>query len=141
MESNIVAWLVAGVVALLSLIEVTKIKINPWSWIFGRIGKMVNKELLTKVDALGKKLDNHIADAELRTAVQCRVRILRFADELIAQPDRLHTLEHFNQILDDITAYEHYCDDHPNFENEKAVLSAAHIKRVYAHCQEKHSFS
>lgn len=38
------------VVVLFSLVEVSKIKINPWSW----VGNLFNKELRSKIDSQGK---------------------------------------------------------------------------------------
>lgn len=62
----------------------------------------------------------------------CRYRVLRFNDEIIHKVR--HTKEHFDQVLDDITSYEQYCEDHPEYENNKAVLAIANIKRTYEKC-------
>jgi len=91
-----------------------------------------------KLDAIQKSLDSHIHSDDERYAKQCRKRILRFNDELI-RGDR-HTKEHFDDVLGDITDYKQYCDDHPEFENEKAVLAIANVRRVYQECEIKHSF-
>lgn len=50
------------------------------------------------------------------------------------------TKEHFDQILDDITRYERYCADHPEYENNKAVFAIANIKRVYQKCADENIF-
>lgn len=82
-----------------------------------------------------KRLERLISESE--TTV-CRYRILRFNDEI--QHDTRHSKEHFNQILDDITSYERYCDNHPEYENGRAVLAIANIKRVYEKCSKDNSF-
>lgn len=84
------------------------------------------------------KLENvmrHIYESEATT---CRYRILRFNDEVLH--DQHHTKEHFDQILDDITRYERYCADHPEYENNKAVFAIANIKRVYQKCADENIF-
>ena len=83
-------------VVLASILEVSKIKINPWSW----IGSVLNKEVVAKVD----KIEKDIADVKKKVgesdAVNSRYRILRFDDELLH--DVKHSKEHFDQILHDI---------------------------------------
>ena len=48
------------IVLILSLIEITPIKISPLKW----IGKRINKEKIEKVDKFEKKLDEHIAQSK-----------------------------------------------------------------------------
>ena len=38
------------VIALLSLIQIVPIKINPWSWLGKQIGRAINKEVMDKQD-------------------------------------------------------------------------------------------
>lgn len=77
----------------------------------------------------------HIYENEATTS---RYRILRFNDEVLH--DQHHTKEHFDQILDDITRYERYCNEHPEYENNKAVFAIANIKRVYQKCADENIF-
>jgi len=122
------------VVVLASFLEVSKIKINPWSW----IGGLLNKDVMQKVD----KIEKNLADVEKRvgenTAVSSRYRILRFDDEILH--DIKHTKEHFDQILYDIDVYETYCNDHPDFKNNLAVMAIEHIKKVYQKCSHNNLF-
>lgn len=127
-----------GLIALLSLVQIAPIEINPWSFIARSIGKAMNREIIEKVDKVQRSLDEHIIANEERDVKQCRLRVLRFNDEIIQ--GQKHTREHFNEILDDITEYEHYCDDHPDYENSKAVLAIENVKRIYRQCEEDNSF-
>ncbi len=81
------------------------------------------------------ELAKMIAENEATT---CRYRILRFNDEILH--DQKHTKEHFDQILDDITRYEQFCTDHPDYENNKAVMAIKNIKRVYEKCSDDNTF-
>lgn len=80
-------------------------------------------------------LGRMIAENEATT---CRYRIFRFNDEILH--DQKHTKEHFDQILEDITRYERYCDGHPEYENNKAVMAIGNIKRVYQKCADDNAF-
>lgn len=62
-------------------------------------------------------------------ATLARIRILRCADE-IRRGER-HSKESFDQALDDIKKYNAYCKNHPNYENDKTVISSKFIKDIY----------
>lgn len=111
------------------LIQISPIKINPWTTIGRAIGRWINGELIEKVDKLESQFNQMKADDEEREAKSARFRILRFGDE--CQQQVLHSQEHFDQIIEDIDNYETFCDTHPNFKNNKAVLTIANIKETY----------
>ena len=121
-----------------TIVQIAPIKCNPWSWLARAIGRAINAEVIQKVDKLEgdlKKLKDH---TEEHTAKSCRIRILRFGDEILH--DVHHSKEHFDQILLDITEYEKYCTEHPEFKNNMTVITTSRIKATYAHCLEDHSF-
>lgn len=62
-------------------------------------------------------------------ATLARIRILQCADE-IRRGER-HSKESFDQALADIKKYNAYCKNHPNYENDKTVISSKFIKDVY----------
>ena len=51
-----------------------------------------------------------------------------------------HSEEYFNQILADITKYEHYCQAHPEFQNARTVATKNIILKVYQKCIEENDF-
>lgn len=118
--------------AAMTLIQIAPIKLNPWSALAKAIGRAINGEVITKVDRLERELLGMKENLEERDAISCRTRILHFGDETIHGVR--HTKEHFDQILRDITTYERYCDDHPNFENNTTVLTSRRIKDIYEDC-------
>lgn len=117
------------VLILMTLIQITPIKINPWSWIARMIGRAINGEVLTKVDNLGKELADHKEKSEERHATLCRAHILRFGDEVLHGIP--HSKEGYDNILIDIDSYEEYCDKHPGYKNNIAVETIKHIKTMY----------
>lgn len=151
------------IVALLSLVEVSKIKINPWSWIFGKIAEKLNGEVMKKLDLLNeeiktlkadqkksnvdhckniKKLESDIEDlreeSKEREATNNRTRILEFGDELLHGVD--YSKEHFDSVLMTISEYENYCDAHPHYMNHVAGSTIKYIKHAYQKRLESDSF-
>lgn len=123
---------------LLSLIQIAPIRIDPWTALFKWLGRMITGELSDKIDALAKKVDLLEAKEDQRDAVNKRVRILRFEDEL--QREQRHTKDSFDQVMSDITDYNQYCSDHPKFRNDQTVQTVEHIRKVYADRLERHDF-
>ena len=105
----------------LSLIQISPIKINPWS----AFGKWMRKQL-----ALDEIKDD-LMDAR-------RTRILRFDDELIEK--REHRKDMFDAILVDCDKYEKYCKEHKGYINSVANDSIKHIKEVYAELKRDNTF-
>lgn len=122
----------------MTLIQIAPIKLNPWSALAKAIGRAINGEVIAKVDRLERELLGMKENQEERDAISCRARILHFGDETIHGVR--HTKEHFDQILRDITTYERYCDDHPNFENNTTVLTSQRIKDIYEDCLKTKDF-
>lgn len=130
---------------LLSLVEISPIKINPWSSLMKWLGRAINADVIKSLDAVKetqaetrKSLEAHISTDEKREADHCRARILRFNNELLR--DIPHTKEEFVEILKDIDDYERYCRDHEDYANGRAVHAIANIGRVYDERLAKHDF-
>ena len=125
-------------VVVFSVVQVSPIKIHPWTWLARIIGRAINGEVLDKVDQLEVRVDKLKGVMDERAAKDARTRILRFGDECL-HGDR-HSKEHFDQILRDITEYETYCDKHPDFKNNMAVLTISSIKSNYQDRLRYHDF-
>ena len=109
---------------LATVVELVPIKINPWRGLLGIIGKALTKDISDKL--------------EQKDAEDARNHILRFGDEI--KNKVRHSEEYFNQILDDITKYEQYCDQHPDFKNARTMATKQIIKDVYAKCLKEKDF-
>lgn len=124
------ALLGAVVILLLSSIEILPIKLNPWSWMLGLIRKINGTDVIEKkVDTLADsmiKLENRVDEGQ---AIQARVRILRFGDELRSNIKK--SKDSYDQVLDDITRYNQYCSTHKDFQNDMTVLTSQIIKKTY----------
>ena len=134
-------WLAGGgglLLALLTLVQIAPVKINPWSAIAKAVGRAVNADVLREIDDVKTGLRNHIRTDDERNADEHRARILRFNNELLR--DIPHTREEFIEVLNDIDHYERYCKAHPDYENNRAVHAIANIGRVYDERLQKHDF-
>lgn len=127
-----------GLVVLMTLVQVSPIKLNPWSWIGRMIGRAINGEVLDKVDALSKDVKKNKADDDEQWASLSRTHILRFGDELLHGVS--HSKEHFDQIMRDVSKYEEYCDAHPNYRNGVAHATIQQIRKTYQKCLEENDF-
>ncbi len=143
----------AGILIILfSLIKIKPLEINLWSWILRKIGKAFQGEMIDEVNKVNNKIDNlelkvDILDLKMTRheekdgedkILQKRKDILVFADEIYNEV--YHSKEHFDEIIELIDDYEDYCDAHPNFENNKALIAIQRIKDVYQDCLENHKF-
>lgn len=120
------------IILVISLIQITPIKINPWSAVGKWIGKIIG--IITLKEEV-VKLSEELKENE---AITSRTRILRFGDEMLN--NQKHSQEHFIQILKDIDTYEQYCEKHPKFPNNNTVLTAKRIKEQYDECLKNHTF-
>lgn len=126
------------ILILMTLIQITPIKLNPWSWLGRIIGRAINGEVLDEVKSLKQDVKNNKADDDDKWASLSRSHILVFGDEIRLGIE--HSKERFDQILLDISDYEQYCENHPNYHNDKAPVTIKLIKQKYKECLEKNKF-
>lgn len=139
-------WAIIGILLGGSfVVQITPIKINPWSWILNHIGKMLNQgtnkkidELSSKVNQIESNVDNLKTDRGRDKVLDARRRILRFSDE--CSRGLGHSQEYFNDILEDVSSYQKYCEENPKFKNEKAVFSIKIIEEDYENRLKNHDF-
>ena len=131
---NLQALLTDGgglLLVIMTLVQISPVKVNPWSWLAKTIGRAVNAEVIARMDA-------HITMDDRRNADGHRTRILHFNNELLR--DINHTKEEFTEVLAEIDAYEEYCREHPEYPNNRAVLAIKNIQEVYMERQKLHDF-
>lgn len=128
-----------GIVFLiLAIIQISPIKLNPWTAIARWIGRAINGDVLHEVSELRQDVKKNKDDDDEQWASLSRTHILRFNDELLHGVS--HSKEHFDQILIDISKYENYCKTHPYYLNNVANASIEHIKSTYKKCMDENKF-
>ena len=135
---EMVGYCVLVITSFSAVIQISPIKINPWSWVAKKIGMAVNADISCELSEISQKLDNHITMDDRRTADGHRARILHFNNELLRSIN--HTKEEFIEVLAEIDAYEFYCKEHPEYPNNRAVLAIENIRDNYRERLQKHDF-
>ena len=135
---EIVGWVAGGLVVLSTIIQISPIKLNPWSWIAKQIGKAINAEVIEKVDKLESDLEELKNSADEQTAKDNRSAILRFGDEL--RIGIKHSKESFDNILGTISDYDTYCANHVNFKNKITEINEKYISDIYDECLRNNTF-
>ena len=144
-EAHLLESTAAALALAATFVEVSKIKINPWTWLARAIGRALNGDVIERMDKLDdrmgkieKRQNQSEEEDRRREAIGQRNRILRFGDELLH--DKRHSKEHFDEILRDIKRYEAYCSKHPEFENGTTVATTQYIEDTYRKLLESHDF-
>ena len=141
-------WIAHNIVQiclLLSIfIQITPIKINPWTTLFKWIGKLINTDSNKRIDALIEKTDNMKEDIKTLTTNmnenekdRIRWEILDFANS--CRNGRRHTKDEFQHI---ITLNDKYKNLLAITGDKNGVFEAEYdyVKRLYEERQEKNDF-
>ena len=161
-------WLTGTVAVILTtLIQSLSKKFKPWSWLARKFGEAMNFSMMEKFEFLDNKIseyekstdqkyqelkdqdqkhyeelkrrdDEQDEKRQLRIALDSRRRILRASDEI--RQGVKHSEEFFNDILDDMTLYDNYCDENPKFKNHRAVSAEETIRKAHRHCIDHNDF-
>ena len=91
-----------------------------------------------KLDAVASELAGMRKDFEEERTNNARIRILCFSDEV--RHGVRHSKESFDQVNLDIDTYHRYCNSHPEYKNNRAVMAIANIESVYAKCLRENDF-
>lgn len=126
------------IVGAVTLVQIAPINIDPWSSLLAVIRKLLVGHIEEKLDNISEKVGKLEEESKEDKALTARTNILRFADELYR--DIRHEKEYFDNVLEDIDSYEQYCADHPNFKNNRTVMSTTLIKDTYHKLFEEHKF-
>jgi hypothetical protein len=117
---------IGGCIALILgiVIEIVPVKIYPFRW----LGNAFNRDLLNSIGEIKKdvkqvesKLDDHIVKSY-------RNNILNFQEKLLVYPERKHTRETWNQIINECSEYEKYINENhlTNGTVSEAILFIRH---------------
>lgn len=122
---EIAGWGLAFLILLLSLIQISPLKLNPWDRILGWLGKKLNGAQLA---ALQKQvttlwINNH------------RQTLLTFARE--CRSDIYHSSEEWTHVLNVAEEYEQYCLKH-EVSNGVVKQDTMYIRTLYQDLSRNH---
>lgn len=114
----------AGIVILgaVTLVEISPIKIDPWSKLFGWIGRLMFGKMTDQINTIQKDL----ADFKLE---QMRWSILDFASAV--RNGRQYDKEAWDHTIGQIELYERYIKEH-KIPNGVMTANAAYLHSVYS---------
>ena len=137
-------WITCIIILLFSLVEISKIKLNPWSAIGRGIGKFLGvKAVSDKVDAINQKVeqvelkiddvDKKVDDVDDKVeegkALSARARILRFGVEVSNHIN--HDKGMWDNTMADIENYNKYVECHKEFKNGITEPTAEYLTELY----------
>lgn len=158
---------IATIAVLLTLVQISPIKIDPWSKLASSIGKALFKDIKADlsneiqdmknnihsleagmgeieyvkddVKKINGKINNMGYRLEEHRAIEARRAILQFGDEV--SHGQNHSRDHFKQILTtDITFYNQYCLEHPEFKNDMTKITSERIEEDYKSRDKENNF-
>ena len=141
---EIAAAIAVGLGALSTFIEVSKIKINPWSSLFKWIGsKMIEdvraetKAVEKKQEEMAKKQDELSKQRAVDAMDAVKAEIFRFYNE--CQKGQRHSEGEFNHIIQQNEKYEKLVEEtgEPNGVYE---MEYEYIMEIYRKCQQEKDF-
>lgn len=127
----------AILLALSALIQITPIKINPWSAIFRWIGDKANHELKEKINNIDGKVDELSKQRKEDEKDRIRWEILDFANS--CRNGRKHTKDEYLHIIELNTKYKKLLKETDD-ENGVFEVEYGYIQKLYKERQEKNDF-
>ena len=133
------------------IFEIPSFKLKPFTRLIGMIGRILNKDLSTRIDRLTAEIDSvktevdqvkkenekQIEMIDKNDANFIRTTILDFANS-IRQGGR-HTQEEYDHIIDMNDVYEQYVEKY-NIHNGRFTQAYKYILASYGECLENNSF-
>lgn len=122
--------LVLLIFAILSLIEITPIQINPWKTLANAIKNFLFSDIQEQIKILEQKIEEDKID-------NIRWNVLDFANS--CRQGRKHTKEEWDHCINEIGWYEHNCVNHciPNGVMEE---SCEYLQNCYQERLRKNDF-
>lgn len=138
---QIVEWIgknLWSIVIIVSIfIQITPIKVNPWSALFKWIGKTITGNACSKIDGLIDKVDKIEKDVKTNEKDRIRWEILDFANS--CRNDRKHTRDEFQHIVALNDKYKRLLKE-TNDTNGVFEVEYNYIQDLYAERLEKNDF-
>lgn len=136
--------IIAVLVGLSALIQITPIKINPWTALFKWIGNKANEDLRNQVGGLNEKINSLSKDIDTlgkqrKEDEKDRIRweILDFANS--CRNGRRHTKDEYLHIIELNDKYKKLLKE-TNDKNGVFEVEYEYIKELYKERQEKNDF-
>lgn len=125
---GLAGWAVMLLLILMSLIQISPIRLNPWDRVFSWLGKKMNGHVQDQL----KELKKQVSDLWINSH---RQSILTFARECRADID--HDAEEWNHILSVADEYECFCQKNV-VSNGVVKADTEYIRNLYQELSREH---
>lgn len=133
------------------IFEIPSLKLKPFSRLIGLIGRILNKDLITRIDKLSQDVDNikdeidlvkkenekQIEMIDMTDVNFIRSTILDFANSI--RQGTGHTQEEYDHIIELNDRYEGYIEKY-DIKNGRFTHAYRYILTSYSDCLENNSF-
>ena len=123
-------WALAALFVLLSLIQVSPLKLNPWDNIFAWIGKKMNGATEKRL----QEVEKQVSDMWINNHRQC---ILTFARE--CRSDISHSSDEWSNVLNVAEEYEQYVEE-KHITNGIINQDTQYLRKLYQELSMEHKF-
>ena len=125
---EVAGWGLIVLILLLSIVQISPLKLNPWDRIFSRVGQKANGKMQSQLNALSAQVREMWINKHRQTllifARECRAGIEHSADEWI-------------NALNVAEEYEKYCESHA-VTNGIVKADTAYIRELYLQLSREH---
>ena len=123
-------WALAVFCVLLSLIQVSPLKLNPWDSIFGWFGRKTNGTTIKRLEEVEKQINDMWINDH-------RQKILTFARE--CRCDITHSSDEWTNVLNMAEEYERYVHE-KNITNGIITQDTQYLRKLYQELSMEHKF-
>ena len=134
-HDHIFTAIVLTIFAVMTLLQMSKLPVNPWSWVAVRVGRAINAELFVKFEELNKRLDVEKKERQEDKVSNMRRFLLEFAQE--CRRGLEHDKEQWTYVLNKAKEYEGYCKDN-EIENGVIEEDTKYIRNLYFELSRDH---
>ena len=127
-SGELAGWALTALILLLSLIQISPLKLNPWDSILGWFGRKLNGNMQKRLDDLEKQIRNMWINTH-------RLHILTFARE--CRDEIKHDSEEWAHILSLADEYEVYCQKN-TVSNGVVKADTEYIRSLYQELSRDH---
>ena len=125
---EVAGWGLIVLILLLSVVQISPLKLNPWDRIFSWIGQKANGKMQSQLNALSAQVREMWINKHRQT-------LLIFARECRAGID--HSADEWVNALNVADEYEKYCESHA-VTNGIVKADTAYIRELYLQLSREH---